>query len=111
MEVTGSAWFYTDNDDFFNGNRLENDPLVNVRYMGTRSQESVGRDTDNMVVSFSVFGNGALSPTQLGQMRASRPARVRPTSCAWIVMILSKQADGRRQWDNVPRRQRNRPPR
>ncbi len=55
MEVTGSAWFYTDNDDFFNGNRLENDPLVNVRYMGTRSQESVGRDTDNMVVSFSVF--------------------------------------------------------
>ena len=44
-----------DNDDFFNGSRLENDPLYNVRYMGNRSQESVGRDTDNMVVSFSVF--------------------------------------------------------
>ena len=55
MEVTGSALLYTDNDDFFNGNRLENDPLVNVRYTGTRSKKSVGRDTDNMVVSFSVF--------------------------------------------------------
>lgn len=113
MEVTGAAWFYTDNDDFFNGNRLENDPFytiqahvvynfrpglwgaasaaygyggestvngqakrdrrgnllfalalgypitqrfgVSVRYIGSRSQESVGHDSDQIVVSFSVF--------------------------------------------------------
>lgn len=113
MEVTGSAWFYTHNDDFFNGNRLENDPFytvqghliysfrpglwagagvaygyggqstvngdskrdrkenlafglglgypitrrfgVNVRYIGTRAQESVGQDTDQIVISLSLF--------------------------------------------------------
>lgn len=28
MELTGSLWLYTDNDDFFGGKRLENDPLL-----------------------------------------------------------------------------------
>ena len=27
MEMTGATWFFTDNDEFFNGKRLENDPL------------------------------------------------------------------------------------
>ena len=27
MELTGAVWLYTDNDDFFNGNKLEQDPL------------------------------------------------------------------------------------
>jgi hypothetical protein len=27
MELTGSAWLFTDNGDFFNGSQLENDPL------------------------------------------------------------------------------------
>ena len=112
MEVTGAAWVYTDNDKFFNGNKLENDPLytiqahliynlrpglwgaasvaygygaesslngeaqgdrrgnlvwalglgypitqrfgVNIRYVGTRSQESVGQDSDQVVVSLAV---------------------------------------------------------
>ena len=113
MEVTGAVWFYTHNDEFFNGNKLENDPLytiqghlvynfrpglwsaasagygygaestvngerkrdrkgnlvwalglgypitprfgVSVRYIGTRSQESVGQDSDNVLLSFSVL--------------------------------------------------------
>jgi len=113
MELTGSVWLYTDNDDFFNGNELEKDPFytlqthliytfrpglwaaagagygyggestvsgvdkndrrenlawvlsagysitrqlgVKVAYLGFRAQESVGRDTDSISVSFSVF--------------------------------------------------------
>jgi len=31
MELTGSAWFYTDNDSFFNGNKLENEPFFTVQ--------------------------------------------------------------------------------
>jgi len=31
MEMTGAAWFYTDNDDFFNGNELEQDPLFTLQ--------------------------------------------------------------------------------
>jgi hypothetical protein len=31
MEFTGSVWFYTDNNDFFNGNKLEQDPLLTVQ--------------------------------------------------------------------------------
>jgi hypothetical protein len=27
-EITGAAWFFTDNDDFFSGNRLAQDPLA-----------------------------------------------------------------------------------
>ena len=112
MEATGAAWVYTDNDEFFNGNKLENDPLytiqahliynlrpglwgaasvaygygaesslngeaqgdrrgnlvwalglgypitqrfgVSIRYVGTRSQESVGQDSDQVVVSLAV---------------------------------------------------------
>jgi hypothetical protein len=27
VELTGSVWLFTDNDDFFNGNELEQDPL------------------------------------------------------------------------------------
>ena len=30
FEATGSAWIYTDNDNFFNGNRLERDPLFSL---------------------------------------------------------------------------------
>jgi hypothetical protein len=113
MEVTGAAWIFTDNDEFFNGNKLEQDPLytfqghlthtfrpglwatasagygyggqstvngaekddrkenlawalslgypitrqlgVKVAYIGTRTQESVGLDTDTIAVSFSIF--------------------------------------------------------
>lgn len=31
MELTGSAWIYTDNDEFFSGNRLEQDPFFTVQ--------------------------------------------------------------------------------
>jgi hypothetical protein len=31
MEVTGSAWIYTDNDEFYNGNTLEQDPLYTAQ--------------------------------------------------------------------------------
>jgi hypothetical protein len=113
MELTGAVWLYTDNDDFFNGNKLEQDPLytfeihlvytfrpglwaaagagygygressvsgvekndrrgnlawalsigysitrqfgVKVAYLGTRTQESVGQDTDSIAVGFSIF--------------------------------------------------------
>jgi hypothetical protein len=113
MEVTGSAWIFTDNDEFYNGNELEQDPLytvqghlvrsfstgvwagasvgygygaestvngvnkgdrkgnlvwalsvgapmsrqlaVKVSYVGTRTQESVGFDSDSLVVGFSAF--------------------------------------------------------
>jgi hypothetical protein len=113
MELTGEVWLHTDNDDFFNGNKLEQDPLytaqthlvytfrpglwaaagtgyayggettvngeekndrrenlawalslgypimrqlgIKVAYLGTRSQESVGQDTDSVAVGFSVF--------------------------------------------------------
>jgi hypothetical protein len=32
MEVTGSAWIYTDNDEFFNGNKFEQDPLYTFQH-------------------------------------------------------------------------------
>jgi hypothetical protein len=31
MELTGAAWLYTDNDSFFNGNRLETEPLLTLQ--------------------------------------------------------------------------------
>ena len=31
MELTGAAWLFTDNDDFFGGNKLENDPLYSIQ--------------------------------------------------------------------------------
>jgi hypothetical protein len=31
MELTGEVWIYTDNNDFFNGNKLEQDPLYTVQ--------------------------------------------------------------------------------
>ena len=113
MELTGEVWLYTDNNDFFNGNKLEQDPLctvethlvytfrpglwaaagagygyggestvsgaekndrkgnlgwalsvgypitrqlgIKVGYLGTRTQESTGQDTDSIAVSFLVF--------------------------------------------------------
>jgi hypothetical protein len=113
MELTGEVYLYTENDDFFNGNRLEQDPYytfqahlvytfrpgiwaatgagygyggestvsgvekndrrenlawavslgysitrqfgVKVAYLGTRTQESVGQDTDSIAVGFSIF--------------------------------------------------------
>jgi hypothetical protein len=113
MELTSAVWLYTDNDDFFNGNRLEQDPYytiqthliysfrpglwasastgfgyggettvsgvkkndrkenlawmlslgfpitsqlgVKVSYIGTRTQESVGQDTDSIIAGFSIF--------------------------------------------------------
>lgn len=113
MELTGEVYLYTDNDDFFNGNRLEKDPYytfqahlvytfrpgiwaatgagygyggestvsgvekndlrenlawavslgysitrqfgVKVAYLGIRTQESVGQDTDSIAVGFSIF--------------------------------------------------------
>jgi len=113
MELTGAVWLYTDNNDFFNGNRLEQDPLytiqthliytfrpgfwtaasagygyggkstvsgvekndrrenlawafsfgfpitrqlgVKVIYLATRTQESIGQDTDSIAVGFSIF--------------------------------------------------------
>ena len=113
MEVTGSAWIYTDNDEFFNGNKFEQDPLytfqahlvhtfrpglwagasagygyggestvsgvekddrkgnlawafnlgyqikrqlgLKAAYIGSRTQESVGFDSDTIAVGFSIF--------------------------------------------------------
>jgi len=113
MELTGAVWLFTDNNDFYNGNRLEQDPLytiqthliytfrpglwsaasvgygyggkstvngvkkndrrenlawafsvgfpitsqlgVKVVYLGSRTQELVGQDSDSFVVSFTVF--------------------------------------------------------
>lgn len=113
MELTGSVYIYTDNNDFFDGNKLETDPLytlqthlvytfrpglwaaagagygyggestvngeekndrkenigwalsfgcpitpqlgLKVGYLGIRSQESIGQDSDSIVVAFSVF--------------------------------------------------------
>jgi Putative MetA-pathway of phenol degradation len=31
FEFTGSIWIYTDNDDFFDGNKLENDPFYAIQ--------------------------------------------------------------------------------
>jgi len=31
MELTGAVWLYTENDDFFNGNELEQDPLYTLQ--------------------------------------------------------------------------------
>ena len=31
VEATGSAWIFTDNDDFYNGQELENDPLYTLQ--------------------------------------------------------------------------------
>jgi len=31
MELTGAVWLYTDNDDFFNGNKLEQDPYYTIQ--------------------------------------------------------------------------------
>jgi len=31
VELTGAAWLYTDNHDFFNGNELEQDPLYTIQ--------------------------------------------------------------------------------
>jgi hypothetical protein len=113
MELTGAVWLYTDNDDFFNGNKLEQDPYytiqthliytfrpgfwtaasagygyggestvsgvekndrrenlawalsfgfpitrqlgVKVIYLSTRTQESIGQDTDSIGGAFSIF--------------------------------------------------------
>jgi hypothetical protein len=113
MELTGEVYLYTDNNDFFNGNRLKQDPYytiqthlvytffpglwaaasagygyggestisgekkndrrenlawalsfgcpitrqlgVKVIYLATRSQESVGQDTDSIGVAFAIF--------------------------------------------------------
>lgn len=113
MEVTGAVWIFTENDEFFNGNTLEQDPLytvqahiihtfrpgiwagasvgygyggestvnglekndrkgnlawafsfsypimrqlaVKVAYIGTRTQEATGLDSDSIAVGFSTF--------------------------------------------------------
>jgi hypothetical protein len=113
MEVTGTTWIFTDNDEFYNGNELEQDPLyaaqthlirrfsrrvwagaslgygygaestvnginkadrkenlvwalsfgcalsrqlgVKVSYVGMRTQESVGLDSDSLVLGLSAF--------------------------------------------------------
>ncbi len=113
MELTGAVWLYTDNNDFFNGNKREQDPLytsqihlvytfhpglwaaasagygyggestvsgvekndrrenlawafsfgypitrqfgVKVVYLATRTQESIGQDTDSIGVGFAIF--------------------------------------------------------
>ena len=113
MELTGAVWLYTDNNDFFNGNKLEQDPYytiqthliytfrpgfwtsasagygyggkstvngekkndrrenlawalsfgfpitrqlgVKVIYLSTRTQESIGQDTDSVGAAFSFF--------------------------------------------------------
>ena len=113
MELTGEVYLFTDNNDFFNGNRLEQDPLytiqthliytfrpglwtaasagygyggestvsgdkkndrrenlawafsfgfpitrqlgVKVIYLATRTQESIGLDSDSIGVGFSIF--------------------------------------------------------
>lgn len=31
MELTGEVYLYTDNDDFFNGNKLEQDPYYTIQ--------------------------------------------------------------------------------
>jgi Putative MetA-pathway of phenol degradation len=31
MELTDAVWLYTDNDDFFNGNKLEQDPYYTIQ--------------------------------------------------------------------------------
>jgi hypothetical protein len=31
MELTGAVYLYTDNDDFFNGNKLEQDPYYTIQ--------------------------------------------------------------------------------
>jgi hypothetical protein len=31
MELTGAAWIHSENDDFFNGNRLQQDPLYTIQ--------------------------------------------------------------------------------
>jgi hypothetical protein len=31
MEMTGAVWFYTENDDFYNGNKLEQDPWFTLQ--------------------------------------------------------------------------------
>lgn len=112
MELTGATWIYTDNNEFFNGSKLEQDPLyifqghlvhtfrpglwvgasagydfggettvdgvekddqkgnlawalslgypitrqsgVKAAYIRTRTQESIGGDTDTIVVGFSI---------------------------------------------------------
>ncbi|MDH4241949.1 MAG: transporter [Phycisphaerae bacterium] len=113
MELTGAVWLYTDNNDFFNGNKLEQDPYytiqthliytfrpglwasastgygyggkstvsgvekndrrenlawafsfgcpitrqlgVKVAYLASRSQESIGQDSDSIGAAFSIF--------------------------------------------------------
>ena len=113
MELTGAVYLYTDNDDFFNGNKLEQDPYYTIQthliyafhpgvwasasagygyggkstingvekndrrenlawalsfgfpitrqlgakivYLSTRSQESIGQDSDNIAVAFSIY--------------------------------------------------------
>ncbi len=113
MELTGEVWLYTDNNDFFHGNNLEQDPFYTVQthlvytfrpglwaaagvgygygggstvsgvdkndrrrnlawalsvgypitrqlgmkfgYRGTRTQESIGQDSDSFAVGFLVF--------------------------------------------------------
>jgi hypothetical protein len=113
LELTGAVWLYTDNNDFFNGNKLEQDPYytiqthliytcrpgfwtaasagygyggestvsgekkndsrenlawafsfgfpitrqlgVKVVYLATRSQESIGQDSDSIGAAFSIF--------------------------------------------------------
>ena len=113
LELTGAVWLYTDNNDFFNGNKLEQDPYYTIQthliytfrpgfwtaasagygyggkstisgeekndlrenlawalsfgfpitrqlgvkfiYLVTRSQESIGQDTDSIGVAFSIF--------------------------------------------------------
>jgi len=113
MELTGAVWLYTDNNDFFNGNKLEQNPYftsqihlvyafrpglwasasigygyggkstvngvdkndrrenlawalsfgcpitrqlgVKVIYLSSRTQESIGQDTDSIGAAFSIF--------------------------------------------------------
>ena len=113
LELTGSIWLYTENNDFYNGNSLEQDPLytvqshlvytflpgvwisgsfgysyggkstindeqlndlrenlawmlslgypitrylgVKIAYLGIRSQQPVGQDSDSLVLGFSFY--------------------------------------------------------
>ena len=113
MELTGAVWLYTNNNDFFNGNKLEQDPYYTIQthliytfrpglwasasagygyggestingvdnndrrenvawalsvgvpitrqlgakviYLSTRTQESIGQDTDSIGAAFSIF--------------------------------------------------------
>ena len=113
MELTGAVWLYTNNNDFFNGNKLKQDPYYTIQshliytfrpglwasasagygyggkstisgvdkndcrenlawalsfgfpitrqlgakviYLSTRSQESIGQDTDSIGAAFSIF--------------------------------------------------------